>query len=211
MRSSATTALRAFTMLACVVGITAAAMSGTSWSEILDKFRNLDWPPMLTSASASTQGVNGEAGRSAPPCPGSLLKKGATAGLSSSACEKSPENTAGQASSGTRRRMAGPPETGVRKDAAAPDEPAEAASAVPDVPMGFDDIQLRLRELGASYYLLESWGSQRQLYRFSCKMAVGGNADFTRYFEAADADPLQAMLWVLGQVERRQGDKEIRR
>ncbi|MBU4273672.1 MAG: hypothetical protein KKA28_17560 [Planctomycetes bacterium] len=171
MRSSATTAFRAFTMLACAVGITAAAMSGTSWSEILDKFRNLDWPPMLTSASASTQGINGETGRSAPPCPS------------------------------VERRMAGPPETGSRKDAAAPDEPAEAASAVPDVPMGFDDIQLRLRELGASYYLLESWGSQRQLYRFSCKMAVGDNADFTRYFEAADADPLQAMLRVLGQVE----------
>ena len=32
----------------------------------------------------------------------SLLKKGATAGLSSSACEKSPQNTAGQASSGTQ-------------------------------------------------------------------------------------------------------------
>ncbi len=196
MQSSATTAFRAFTMLACAVGITAAAMSGTSWSEILDKFRNLDWPPMLTSASASTQGVNGETGRSAPPCPSSLLKEGATAGLSSS---------------GARRRMAGPSETGVRKDAAAPAAPAEAAAAVPDVPMGFDDIQLRLRELGASYYLLESWGSQRQLYRFSCKMAIGGNADFTRYFEAADADPLQAMLQVLRQVERRQGDREIRR
>ena len=171
--TSATTAFRAFTMLACVVGITAVAMSGTSWSEILDKFRNLDWPPMLTSASASTQGVNGETGRSAPPCPSVEL------------------------------RMAGPPETGPRKDAAALDEPVEAVSAVPDVPMGFDDIQLRLRELGASYYLLESWGSQRQLYRFSCKMAVGGNTDFTRYFEAADADPLQAMLQVLRQVERR--------
>ncbi|MCD4728189.1 MAG: hypothetical protein K8R46_11035, partial [Pirellulales bacterium] len=126
MRSSATTAFRAFTMLICVVGITAVAMSGTSWSEILDKFRNLDWPPMLTSASASTQGVNGEAGRSAPPCP-------------SSACEKSPENTAGQAGSGTRLRMAGPPEAGPRKNAAALDEPVKAISAVPDVPMGFDD------------------------------------------------------------------------
>ena len=201
MRSSATTAFRVFAMLACAVGITAAAMSGTSWSEILGKFRNLDWPPMLTSAS--TQGVNGETGRSGSPCPSSLLEKGATAGLSSRACEKSPENTAGQASSGTRRRMAGLPKTGVRKDAAAPDEPAEVASAVPDTPMGFDDIQLRLQELGATYYLLESWGSQRQLYRFSCKMAVGGNADFTRHFEAADADPLQAMLQVLRQVKTR--------
>lgn len=186
MRSSATTTFRAFTMLVCAVGITAAAISGTSWSGILDKFRNLDWPPMLTSASASSQGVDGETGQSVPPCPSSLLENGATAE---------------QAGSGARRRMAGPPETGVPTYAAAPDEPATVASAVPDVPMGFDDIQLRLRELGASYYLLESWGSQRQLYRFSCKMAVGGNTDFTRYFESADADPLQAMLQVLRQVE----------
>ena len=65
----------------------------------------------------------------------------------------------------------------------------------------FSVIQDRLRQLGATYYLLESWGSQRQLYRFYCKMAIGGNPNYTRYFEATDSEPLRAMAQVLGQVE----------
>jgi hypothetical protein len=62
-------------------------------------------------------------------------------------------------------------------------------------------IQDRLRHLGATYYLLESWGSQGELYRFYCKMAVGGNSTYNRYFEATDADALQAMAKVLAEVE----------
>ncbi len=69
----------------------------------------------------------------------------------------------------------------------------------------FRSIPDRLRQLGATYYLLESWGSEPQMYRFYCKMAMGGNADYTRYFEAADADPLQAMVQVLQQVETWRG------
>ena len=53
----------------------------------------------LESDGLSLGQGRGECGGS--PHPNSLLKKGATAGLSSSACEKTPENTAGQASSGT--------------------------------------------------------------------------------------------------------------
>ncbi len=62
-------------------------------------------------------------------------------------------------------------------------------------------IQNRLRHLGATYYLLESWGSQGELYRFYCKMAVGGTSTYNRYFEATDADALQAMAKVLAEVE----------
>lgn len=65
----------------------------------------------------------------------------------------------------------------------------------------FAYIQDQLRRLGATYYLLESWGNDQPLYRFYCKMAVGGNASYTRYFEATDASPLQAMALVLRQVE----------
>jgi hypothetical protein len=65
----------------------------------------------------------------------------------------------------------------------------------------FCALQDRLRQLGATYYLLESWGSEQQMYRFYCKMAIGGSADYTRYFEATSADPLQAMLDVVRQVE----------
>jgi hypothetical protein len=59
----------------------------------------------------------------------------------------------------------------------------------------------RIRQLGATYYLLETWGDRGQLYRFYCKMAVGGNPDYSRYFEATDADALAAMDKVLREVE----------
>ncbi len=66
-------------------------------------------------------------------------------------------------------------------------------------------LQSRLRQLGATYYLLETWGNQRQFYRFYCQMAVGGNAGYTHYFEATNSDPLGAMADVLRQVEAWRG------
>lgn len=65
----------------------------------------------------------------------------------------------------------------------------------------FTRVQDRLRQLGTTYSLLESWGNREQLYRFYCKVAVGGNANYTHYFEATNPDPLRAMAEVLGQVE----------
>jgi hypothetical protein len=69
----------------------------------------------------------------------------------------------------------------------------------------FMALQDRLRQLGATYYLLETWGNQRQYYRFYCQMAVGGNAGYTHYFEAINANPLEAMADVLRQVEAWRG------
>ena len=62
----------------------------------------------------------------------------------------------------------------------------------------FTYIQQRLRSLGATYYLLESWGAT---YRFHCRVAVGGNPNYTHHFEETNADPLRAMATVLRQVE----------
>ncbi len=59
----------------------------------------------------------------------------------------------------------------------------------------------RLRELGAVYYLLETWGSEGQQFRFHCKMAIGGNPGYTRHFEATDAEPMHAIARVLSDVE----------
>lgn len=73
-----------------------------------------------------------------------------------------------------------------------------AATATSDWFMG---TQKRLRDLGATYYLLETWGRRGELYRFHCKMAIAGNPDYTRYFEATDSDPSRAMQSVLRQVE----------
>jgi hypothetical protein len=85
---------------------------------------------------------------------------------------------------------------------ARPNLPADSAAAPP---RGASDpfvyTQERLQKLGATYYLLESWGGGQQSYRFYCKMAVGGNPNYTRYFEAVETDPLRAMSRVLEQVE----------
>lgn len=77
------------------------------------------------------------------------------------------------------------------------------AVAVPDAGSDrFGSMHSRLRQLGATYCLLESWGPQSELYRFHCKMAIGGSANFTRSFEATDPDPVGAMARVMEQVEQ---------
>ncbi len=65
----------------------------------------------------------------------------------------------------------------------------------------FDAMHRRLEQLGATYYLLETWGRGSALYRFHCKMAIGENPNFTRQFEATDSDPMVAMRRVLDEVE----------
>jgi hypothetical protein len=68
----------------------------------------------------------------------------------------------------------------------------------------FTQIQQRLRQLGATYYLLETWGNQRELYRFYCEIPIGGSPNFVHHVEATHAEPLQAMAQVLQEVESRQ-------
>ena len=62
-------------------------------------------------------------------------------------------------------------------------------------------LERRLRELGATYYVLERWGKHGQYHRFQARMAVDGQADRVRHFEATHSDPQQAMANVLAQVE----------
>ena len=85
-------------------------------------------------------------------------------------------------------------------------QPAVGASQVP--PNGpsnpdatFKLIQDRLKQLGATYYLLEAWGDQKDAYRFYCRMPIGGNPQVWRPFQNVDPDPLKAMANVLQQIE----------
>jgi hypothetical protein len=59
MKSSATVAVRAFLMLACLAGIPALAVWGTSWSAVAAKFQNLDWPAAVGWGEASAANANG--------------------------------------------------------------------------------------------------------------------------------------------------------
>lgn len=79
--------------------------------------------------------------------------------------------------------------------------PAEWNSGARGSADWFSEAAQRLRDLGATYYLLETWGRNGELYRFHCKMAVAGSQSYTRHFEATSADAAQAMRMVLEQVE----------
>ncbi len=74
-------------------------------------------------------------------------------------------------------------------------------AAAPPASDAFGRIEKRLRECGASYYLLETWGNDGELYRFHCKMSVANHPGATRHFEATSRVALQAMTQVLEQVE----------
>ena len=71
----------------------------------------------------------------------------------------------------------------------------------PEQPDRFRMMERKLREYGAVYYLLETWGTEGELYRFHCRMAITNNPNYTRHFEATDRDALKAMSQVLARVE----------
>ena len=172
MRSSAAVGVRALVMLACAAGIPALAVWGVSWPEVLKKFQDFRWPTISTLTLASPAVAQGEAPRFPSPS-----VKGLPADATAS----------GRPDTGTANLS-------LQGSCGACISPAPAAT-------GFGDIEHRLQVLGATYYRLESWGNEQQLYRFYCKVAVGGNADYAHCFEAVHADPRQAMLQVLHQVE----------
>ncbi len=82
------------------------------------------------------------------------------------------------------------------------------AASGPAADAKFHAAELRLRELGATHYMLESWGPENNRYRFVCEVAVAGGAGMNRYFQKTDEDPWRAMEAVLHEVEDfRAGDK----
>ncbi len=82
-----------------------------------------------------------------------------------------------------------------------PEDRRDQASRSPAPTDRFLYVLERFRELGAVYYLLETWGNSGQYFRFHCRMAIGGSPSHTRYFEATDPDAMQAMTKVLSEVE----------
>jgi hypothetical protein len=168
-------------MLACAVGIPVLAMSGASWSEIAKKFQNLRWPAIVEFASAS------------PPAAPPVVETPPS--LPSPAAQPLPFHSDAAPLANSFPQNDPPP---------LPTRHEDAAGAA-KIPSNADDIPERLKQLGATYYVLESWGDDQQLYRFFCKMAVADSADYTRCFEATGADPRQAMQQVLQQVESWRG------
>lgn len=88
-------------------------------------------------------------------------------------------------------------------ESGAPTEPDDGL--VPVEPVVKDsalaDSERRLRELGATYYRLETWGDEGRFYRCSCSVPVSPRGRAMRHFEAIEAAPSQAIDEVIKQVE----------
>jgi hypothetical protein len=80
---------------------------------------------------------------------------------------------------------------------ASPPGPAVASSPNDQLKSILD----RLRQLGATYFLLEPCGDEKREFRFYCRMSIGGNPRVTKPFWCFDGDPMKAMTQVLKQVE----------
>jgi hypothetical protein len=188
MQSSAAVAVRALVMLACAVAVPALAMSGASWSEVLKKFQDIRWPAILSPAAASPAMAESEAPRF-PPLGPAVRPPVATC------VTEAPHSGCDEMGTGSE-----PAGSNCGKSASR-EVPVPISSQPRSAEHRLQELGTRLQRLGATYYVLETWGSQQQLYRCYCKVAVAGNAGYTHCFEAVHGEPLQAMLQVLQQVE----------
>lgn len=226
VQSSTTTLVRASVMLVCVVVLPLVALFGTSlpeWAEEVGLIDRLLGRQVLSHRATDTRSVAAPALQPVPHAP-SVIQQSPQPGpwfsqpgvppqvvppaLGSFESPVTPPPGAGFPEAD---RVVGPvvkagyetldaaisqPQPDWPGQSAVPAAPPAAAPASP-----FEYVGKRLRELGATYYLLELWGDEQKLHRFYCRMAVGGNPNCTRYFEATDADALTAMVRVLQEVE----------
>jgi len=164
---------------------------GTQQANLSD---NLDKPRAMPSLSRPAQGGPGQ---SNPLSPDAGLLAGSPAGVRTAVGQFEAQPAIATIAHAEQERASGAPRGAV---AAANQSATLPANRFPrDY---FQVAEQRLRDLGARYYLLETFGPQGESYRFFCKVAAGQNSDQVRDFVAMDYDPLVAMHNVVQQVER---------
>ena len=207
---------RALVMLVCMIAIPLAALFGSSLPDAIKALREGHWPKLTAGAGQASTPPEDAARLEEPakfqPDPGAVaIHPGPLPPSQAPATEPArtplppgpsnrvaawPGETAQQPAPGVvsaRFETTADPNVQPARLSPAPSQPAETDR--------FTQIQNRLRQLGATYFLLESMGGPQPTYRFHCRMAVGGNPNITRPFEATEAEPLRAMSRVLQQVE----------
>lgn len=216
-QSSFTMAFRAIVMLSCLILVPLVALFGTTLPETIKRIvqRQLDANTASAAPTFTEPYCFVPAGN---PAPVSQPTGATVAPMALPAMAASPIPTVSPQPMAGANGFASPSPSGVvpagytapvpaQPMAGAPGSDTIRAAAAMGMGAGaagvdrFTYLKDRLRELGANYYLLETWGNQGQLFRFYCKVAVGGSVNYGRYFEATDADPLRAMAGVLEQVE----------
>ena len=193
-------------MVACAIAIPAVAIFGKALPDCL-------WDQCCHCLAASGSTALPKPAEPRSPSPSTLKPTPELTGLELPKSASWPElNQANSdAASADRQVSAATPPGGPRSDGN-PSPLEEVASrrpgaAVPQVPDAapaedpFKSIQQRLRQLGATWYALETWGNEGR-FHFACRVSVNGNPSLNRLFQATDAEAIQAMGKVLHDVEQ---------
>jgi hypothetical protein len=215
-QSSATIAFRALVMLVFIIGIPLVAFNGASLPDQAKKLLEKVRPAIASFISTKTSNTLPEAPPYGVKSQNMLAVPGPTSiGMSNPpgqlAANNRPNLLPPQALGGSSPGFSQPASNIVPADYQAPVElniNNKGYNSAQTDTNPFMTMQDRMRRLGATYYLLETWGNQRQFFRFYCQMSVGGNSSYTRYFEAINANPLEAMADVLRQVESWRGGSD---
>lgn len=66
----------------------------------------------------------------------------------------------------------------------------------------------KLQAFGPTDYSLEEWGAEGEFFRFRCAMPIGGQAGFSRQFEAVAANPAECIQQVIGEIGQWRGKRQ---
>lgn len=218
-QSNGTVFFRALVMLVFLGGIFYAALNGNALPDALRKKIEMYLPSSLVANKPSTaenanQSAEAKANGDAPLF---NIPSDNKPPVASPVADPAPRKLATDGSA----TLLSPPSANIAMPAQSSSNPAgivpvnyQAPVETPAIATGanpFLQIQERLKQLGATYYLLETWGTEQQFYRFYCRMAVGGNVNYAHCFESTANDPIKAMNEVLRQVEDwRKGGSTLR-
>jgi hypothetical protein len=203
MQSSAMMALRAITLLACLAAVPLLAIFGKNLPAAIKSLLRQYTTDQVEHASSTE--------RADPPVfrPGLLASKSENESLPGAPAVEGAKINAGVlpaqplvpvATATHRVDSATSPVT--NRSAPAPAVSSSSEASASGFPAGyFREAEQRLRQLGATYYLLETLDPQASQYRFFCKVALGPKEDETLAFFATDRNPLAAMHQVVRQIE----------
>jgi len=223
MESSTVLAFRIFVMLSCLIIVPMAAIFGSAFPDVV---KTVLVDRLVALASGKTEGgaanAQNNSGNAQPvpeaprwgasqgeaPAwqgPGSAVEPAVSTAPSAfaPAHQSASFSEAAPPANPFATAQALPPgqPAAARSGEAAPGTVIQAGGAAWQASSDFTAMERKLREHGAVYYLLETWGNEGELYRFHCRMAIANNPNYTRHFEATDHDALKAMSQVLSRVE----------
>ena len=208
VQSSAILAVRGAIMLLFLIAVPLLAIFGRSLPDVIRVVveRQLGWKPAEARIASALEG----APRFGEPLQGRPQQASQPGASNSYAAPRALASTLQGAGPGLstgfpQARSASPRPPGQRVNFEVQTPPGartEPNLPIIETPPNPDEIQERLKQLGATWYRLDQWGDSGELYRFACRIEVSPGANLDRHFESVAPTPDEALIGVLRQVEQ---------